>query len=184
LRKRDLAKALRLPLGFVLAGLYLWLAPRFVTPVGLAVGSAVALLGLLVRGWASGHIMKNQRLATTGPYAFTRNPLYFGSFLIGVGFAIAAHWSLVLLVIAFWGLIYWPTMLRERGTMMREFPGEYPEYERNVPKFFPRPTPWRRSGVEGGSYSFALYMKHGEWKAALGYLFVVAWLVGALALRR
>ena len=184
MRKRDLAKALRLPLGFILAGLYLWLAPRFVAPAGLAVGAVVALLGLLVRGWASGHIMKNQRLATTGPYAFTRNPLYFGSFLIGVGFAIAAHWSLVLLVIAFWALIYWPTMLRERGTMMREFPAEYPEYERNVPKFFPRPTPWRRPGVEGGSYSFALYMKHGEWKAALGYLFVVAWLVGALALRR
>lgn len=183
MRKRDLAKALRLPLGFVLAGLYLWLAPRYVTPAGLVVGAGVALVGLLVRGWASGHIMKNQRLATTGPYAHTRNPLYFGSFLIGAGFAIAAHWSLVLLVVAFWLLIYWPTMLREKGTMMREFPDEYPEYERNVPKFFPRPTPWRRAGVEGGSYSFALYMKHGEWKAALGYLFVVGWLVVALARR-
>jgi len=98
LRKRDLAKALRLPLGFLLAALYLWLAPRWVTETKLVVGALVALVGLLIRGWASGHIMKNQRLATTGPYAFTRNPLYFGSFLIAVGFAIAAHWSLVLLV--------------------------------------------------------------------------------------
>jgi protein-S-isoprenylcysteine O-methyltransferase Ste14 len=183
LRKRDLAKKLRLPLGFLLAGLYLWLAPRYVTETKLLAGGAVALLGLLVRGWASGHIMKNQRLATTGPYAFTRNPLYFGSFLIAAGFAVAAHWSLVLLVIAFWSLIYAPTMLREKGTMMREFPDEYREYERNVPAFVPRPTPWRRAGVEEGDYSFALYMKHGEWKALLGYLFAVAWLVGALMRR-
>ena len=183
MRKRDLAKKLRLPLGFLLAALYLWLAPGYVTREKLVVGAIIAALGLLVRGWASGHIMKNQRLATTGPYAFTRNPLYFGSFLIALGFAVAAHWTLVVLVVAFWVLIYAPTMLREKGTMMREFPAEYPEYERNVPAFLPRPTPWRRTGVEGGSYSFALYMKHGEWKALLGYLFAVAWLTGALVLR-
>lgn len=174
-----LAKKLRLPLGFVLAGLYLWLAPRYVTPASLALGAAIAFVGLLVRAWASGHIMKNDRLATSGPYAFTRNPLYFGSFLIAVGFALAAHWLLVLLVVAFFALIYGPTMAREKANIRGRFPDAYARYERNVPPFVPRPLPWRGEGMpaEGVGFSFPLYMKHGEWKAALGYVGALAYLL-------
>ena len=85
----EAAKRLRLPLGFVFGIAYLiWARPSWLT---LAVGGAIAFVGVLVRAWASGHIVKNERLATTGPYAHTRNPLYFGSFLIGAGFAVAAH---------------------------------------------------------------------------------------------
>ena len=117
-----IAKKLRLPLGFVLAALYLWLAPRYVTRQSLLIGAIVALIGVFVRAWASGHIMKNDRLATSGPYAFTRNPLYFGSFLIAVGFAIAAHWLLVLLVAAFFLVIYAPTMAREKANIRGRLP--------------------------------------------------------------
>jgi protein-S-isoprenylcysteine O-methyltransferase Ste14 len=179
-----LAKRLRLPLGFVIAGLYLYLTPTpSTTPLTLAVGAGIALVGVLIRAWASGHIVKNDQLATTGPYAHTRNPLYFGSFLIGAGFAIAAHWSLLLLVVAFWALIYAPTMERERANIRNRFPDAYSEYERNVPAFVPRPRPWRRGGPERTPFSLALYMKHGEWKAALGYAAVVLW-VAVRLLRR
>lgn len=161
------AKQLRLPLGFVLAIAYLVFARP--TPMRLAVGAGVALVGLIVRAWASGHIMKNDRLATTGPYAHTRNPLYFGSFLIACGFAFAAHWALLGLVALFFLAIYVPTMQRERANIAQRFPGAYAEFCANVPAFFPRLTPWRRPGAEVAGFSSALYMKHGEWKAALGY---------------
>jgi len=181
----EIAKTLRLPLGFLLGILYLVFARP--APLGLMVGGAIALIGVLVRAWASGHISKNEKLATTGPYAHTRNPLYFGSFLIAAGFAVAAHWSLLLLVIGFFALVYAPTMERERANISSRFPDAYEEYSRNVPGFVPRPTPWRPAraapvtaeefAVGGrGGFSTDLYLKHGEWKAGLTYMLVMAWL--------
>ena len=131
-----LASRLRLPLGFVVGALYI--ASARPSDATLAVGAGVALAGVLVRAWAAGHIMKNDKLATTGPYAHTRNPLYFGSFLIACGFAIAAHWALLIFVFVFWLLIYGPTIARERTKIMAMFPDSYPEFERQVPPFFPR----------------------------------------------
>ena len=172
----EAAKRARLPLGFVLGITYLIFARPI--PLTLAVGGAIALIGVIVRGWASGHISKNERLATTGPYAHTRNPLYFGSFLIAAGFAIAAHWALLLLVVAFFVLIYAPTMQRERANIASRFPEAYEQYAANVPAFVPRPTPWKATHPdEGGRFSFDLYMKHGEWKAALTFVLVMAWLM-------
>jgi len=175
----EVAKSLRLPLGFILGISYLIFARP--TPLTLAVGGTIALIGVIVRGWASGHISKNERLATTGPYAHTRNPLYFGSFLIAAGFAIAAHWALLLLVVAFFVLIYAPTMQRERANISERFPQAYETYAANVPAFVPRPTPWRATHPNGGDdgdggFSFDLYMKHGEWKAGLTYVLVMVWL--------
>src|SRR3954469_14125821 len=122
----EIAKKLRLPLGFLLGILYLIFARP--TPLGLAVGGAIALVGVLIRAWASGHIVKNEKLAVSGPYAHTRNPLYFGSFLIGAGFAVAAHWALLLVVIAFWALVYAPTMEREKRNIRERFPDAYDRY--------------------------------------------------------
>ena len=173
----QVARRLRLPLGFILAALYIAFGPR-PTPLTLAIGAAVALAGLAVRAWAAGHIVKNDRLATTGPYAHTRNPLYFGSFLIASGFAIAAHWSLLLLVVAFFALVYGPTIERERAKVSALFPEAYSRWEENVPAFVPRPTAWRDpTGAEADRFSPALYMRHGEWKAALGFILVMGWLV-------
>jgi hypothetical protein len=147
------------------------------SPLTLGVGGAIALIGVIIRGWASGHISKNERLATTGPYAHTRNPLYFGSFLIAAGFAIAAQWALLLVVVAFFVLIYAPTMQRERANIAGRFPEAYEAYSANVPAFVPRPTPWKATHPEDdGGFSLDLYMKHGEWKAGLTYLLVIAWL--------
>ena len=167
-------RRLRLPLGFLLGGLYLAFARP--TPGGLLVGGIVALIGVLVRAWAAGHIVKNDRLATTGPYAHTRNPLYFGSFLIAAGFAIAAHWSLLLLVVAFFALVYGPTMRSEREYVRSRYPEAYAEWERHVPAFVPRPLPWR-GGDEtvAAPFSFALYMRHREWQAGLVFVLVMLW---------
>jgi protein-S-isoprenylcysteine O-methyltransferase Ste14 len=171
----EVAKRLRLPLGFILGITYLIFArPTWLT---LAVGGAIALAGVIIRGWASGHISKNERLATTGPYAHTRNPLYFGSFLIAAGFAVAVHWALLLVVVAFFVLIYAPTMQREKANIAERFPEAYKTYASNVPAFVPRPTPWKATHPdEGGGFSLDLYMKHGEWKAGLTFLLVMAWL--------
>jgi Phospholipid methyltransferase len=172
----EVAKRLRLPLGFVLGIAYLISAQP--TPLTLTVGGAIALVGVLIRAWASGHISKNERLATTGPYAHTRNPLYFGSFLIAAGFAVAGHWALLLVVVAFFVLVYAPTMQRERANIAGRFPEAYEAYAANVPAFVPRPTPWKATHPEdGGSFSLDLYMKHGEWKAGLTYVLVMLWLI-------
>jgi hypothetical protein len=171
----EIAKSLRLPLGFLFGIAYLIFAAP--TPLTLGVGGAIALIGVIIRGWASGHISKNERLATSGPYAHTRNPLYFGSFLIAAGFAIAAHWALLLVVVAFFVLIYAPTMQRERANIAGRFPEAYEAYSANVPAFVPRPTPWKATHPDdGGGFSLDLYMKHGEWKAGLTYVIVMAWL--------
>jgi protein-S-isoprenylcysteine O-methyltransferase Ste14 len=170
----EAAKKLRLPLGFALGILYLIFAHP--TQLALITGGAVAFFGVLVRAWASGHISKNERLAVTGPYAHTRNPLYFGSFLIAAGFAIAAHWALLLVVIALWAFIYAPTMERERANISGRFPEAYARYSENVPAFVPRVIPWKGDAQDSDGFSLALYMKHGEWKALLTYLLAMGWL--------
>ena len=143
---------------------------------GLITGGAIAFVGVVIRAWAAGHIMKDDRLATTGPYAHTRNPLYFGSFLIAAGFAIAVHWALLLPAIAFFVLVYAPNIERERRHISTRFGGQYDEYAANVPAFIPRGTPWRQENADPGRFSWALYMRHQEWKAGLTYLLVLAWL--------
>src|SRR5499427_9160643 len=125
----------RVPLGFACAALFRF----FVQPTTgtLLIGAAVALPGLLLRAWASGHLRKNEALATTGPYAYTRNPLYLGSFLIGLGFTIAA--GQILLVLIFFVMIagiYLPVMRVESATLADLFGKKYLRYAREVPLLF------------------------------------------------
>lgn len=170
----ETAKTLRIPLGFALGIAYVVFARP--TSGSLLLGGTVALFGVLARAWASGHISKNEKLATSGPYAHTRNPLYFGSFLIAAGFAVAAHWSLLVAVVAFFLLIYYPTMQREIANIAERFPDAYARYATNVPLFFPRPAPWRGDAASTNRFDPALYMKHGEWKAGLTYVLAMIWL--------
>lgn len=164
----------RVPLGFLCAALFVFFARP--TVLSLAIGGAIAILGLLVRAWAAGHIRKNQTLAVSGPYARTRNPLYFGSFLLGLGFTVAAAnvWLVLLFAALFLG-IYLPVMRTEASDVQTLFPGDYAEYARNVPLFFPRVFAWRRSerSAAQNKFDFALYLKYREYRAALGLLF--AW---------
>jgi protein-S-isoprenylcysteine O-methyltransferase Ste14 len=165
----------RVPLGFLVGSLYLFFARP--NPLTLGIGAAIALVGVLMRAWAAGHIVKNNRLATTGPYAHTRNPLYFGSFLIACGFAIIASPWLLLAVGAFWLAVYGPVIRKEREHISGLYPETYAEWSRHVPAFVPRPMPWRE-GNEGerAPFSAALYMRHREWQAGLVYVIVLGWL--------
>ena len=106
----------RVPLGFLCGALFIFFARP--TPKALLIGASVSLLGLAIRAWAAGHIRKNAQLATSGPYAFTRNPLYFGSFLLSLGFTIASGRLLLgLLFAALFLGIYLPVMRVEASTM-------------------------------------------------------------------
>jgi protein-S-isoprenylcysteine O-methyltransferase Ste14 len=162
----------RVPLGFVCAAVFLFFARP--TPKALMIGAAVSLLGLALRAWAAGHIRKNAELATSGPYAFTRNPLYLGSFLLGLGFTIASGQLLLgLLFAALFLGIYLPVMRVEASTMAQLFGSRYETYKRSVPLFFPRITPFRESESARTRFDGTLYLRYREYRAALGL--VVAW---------
>jgi protein-S-isoprenylcysteine O-methyltransferase Ste14 len=162
----------RVPLGFLCAAIFLLLAKP--TRTALLAGACVSLLGLAIRGWASGHIRKNAQLATSGPYAFTRNPLYFGSFLLGLGFTIASGQVVLgLLFVALFLGIYFPVMRVEASTLAELFGKEYEVYKEAVPLFFPRLTPFRQSESERVKFDGSLYLRYREYRAALGLL--IAW---------
>ena len=164
----------RVPLGFLCAALFLLLArPR---PATLIIGGAVALGGLLLRAWSAGHIRKNDRLATSGPYAHTRNPLYLGSFIMGFGFTLAAGswwWLLGALFVALFLGIYLPVMRVEAQTLAGLFGTDYEQYARSVPLFLPRLTPYRAGAAAGVKFDAALYLRYREYRAAVGLL--AAW---------
>ena len=159
----------RVPLGFACAFVFLYFASPTVWT--LIAGAAVALPGLLLRAWASGHLRKNETLATTGPYAYTRNPLYLGSFLLGLGFTIAA--GQVLLVIIFVVMllgIYLPVMRVESATLAILFGKKYERYAKEVPLLFPRFSPYRRT--VDAHFDRKLYLRYREYRAALGVVIV------------
>ena len=158
------ARRIRVPLGFAFAILYFWLARptwRF-----LALGAVVVVPGLLIRALASGHVRKNEALATSGPYAYTRNPLYLGSILIGIGFALAARsWWIGAALLVMFVAIYVPVIRDEESFLRATFP-EFDEYSQRVPRMIPRVT--RAPSGDDGCFSMELYLKHREWNALLG----------------
>lgn len=173
-KNKRFLQRLRVPLGFLFAAVFLIFARP--EPLTLAIGGAVAVIGLLIRAWASGHIRKNQKLAVSGPYAYTRNPLYLGSFVLGIGFTIAAGvwWLGLIFIILFLG-IYLPVMRVEAQDLTIIFGAEYEEYARQVPLFFPRLTAYR---TDAPKFDWNLYLRYREYRAALGLVF--AWAVLAI----
>src|SRR5579864_43584 len=168
------ARRIRVPLGFAFALLYFWLARP--TWRSLALGSLLIVPGLLIRALASGHVRKNEALATSGPYAYTRNPLYLGSLLIGIGFAAAARsWWVGVALVAMFFAIYVPVIRGEEKFLREKFPG-FEQYARRVPRMLPRYTP-ARSGDDGSGFSMELYLKHREWNALLGSMLLAGSLV-------
>ena len=156
----------RVPLGFGLGIVYLVFAQP--SPRLLVGGGALALAGLAIRGYAAGSLEKNRTLATGGPYAHTRNPLYFGSFIMGAGFAVAGgSWILGGALVIFFFLVYWPVMHREERFLRKEFGEAYEKYASLVPFFIPS---WRRAPESGEGFCWRLYRKNREYQAAAGYL--------------
>lgn len=159
------ARRIRVPLGFVFAAFFLWLARP--TPVFLAASLALVIPGLWLRGYASGYVKKNAELTVTGPYARTRNPLYLGSMLIAFGFALAARsiWIAVVLAALFLA-IYLPVIRSEEQYLRSVFP-EFDAYAARVPRLLPRLSP-ATSASAPASFSGALYRKHREYNALIG----------------
>jgi protein-S-isoprenylcysteine O-methyltransferase Ste14 len=181
-----IARRIRVPLGFAFAVLYFWLARptwRF-----LALGAIVIIPGLLIRAFASGHVRKNEALATTGPYAYTRNPLYLGSLLIGIGFAVASRswWVGIVLIFMFFA-IYLPVIQSEESFLRATFP-EFEDYARRVPRLLPRIVPIHSSVNDSSAnepaskFSMDLYLKHREYNALMGTLALIAGVVVKLIL--
>jgi protein-S-isoprenylcysteine O-methyltransferase Ste14 len=163
----------RVPMGFALGIAYLVFsqpAPRL-----LAAGAMVALVGLLLRGYAAGCLDKNRRLAANGPYAYTRNPLYLGSLIMGGGFALAgSSWALGAAFFALFVLVYWPVMRREAEFLRRQFGETYTRYALAVPFFLPT---GRHAPATGEGFRWALYRQNREYQAAVGFLAGIAFLV-------
>ena len=166
------ASRARVPLGFVLAALFIWRAHP--SPWTLAIGLPIAAAGLALRAAAAGHIRKNDVLAVSGPYRYTRNPLYLGSALLALGFVIAAaSWLLAALAAAMLFVIYLPVIRREEAFLAARFGAEFEAFRRTVPRLLPRFPPAPRT-AEGGGFSWRLYWRHREYNALLGFLALAA----------
>jgi protein-S-isoprenylcysteine O-methyltransferase Ste14 len=173
---------MRVPLGFLFAAAYLWFArPAW---MWIAAGSIFVVAGIAFRAAASGHIRKNRELTTTGPYAYTRNPLYLGSILIAIGFIVAARnkWIALATVLMF-VVIYLP-VIRAEESYLRSVFADYDEYAAQVARFFPRLTPYQRGGASPAGYSRELYLRHREYNAALGSALMMSALVLKMVLWR
>jgi protein-S-isoprenylcysteine O-methyltransferase Ste14 len=181
-RYSSLASRVRVPCGFAIAAVYLLFAEP--TLARLATGALVALGGLALRAASAGHVQKNRRLATSGPYAYTRNPLYLGSAIAAIGFAIAGgRWWFLLLFAVFFAAVYVPVMRREQAHLTALFGEEYAAYARTVPFLWPRWTPWRSPGAQTGQFDAKLYWTNREYEALVAFVVIVALLWGKMVWR-
>lgn len=163
----------RVRLSYPLAILVLWFARP--TPRSILWGVPLGLLGLFIRARAAGYLHKQEVLTVTGPYAYTRNPLYFGSFILTLGAAVATHsWLSAAILCAYFALFYTIVMRREEVELRQHHGAAFDEYARAVPLFFPRLSSARFSFAGAASFSFAQYKKNHEYQAAIGFLLLLA----------
>ncbi len=172
----------RVRVGYPVAVLYWVLATP--TRQSIAIGVAIAAFGLMIRALAAGHLWKDQELAVTGPYAATRNPLYLGSALLAVGFALAGHsWWAGSLVVVYFGVFYYAVMRNEEQDLRAKFGVAFEKYAAHVPLFLPKfwgtsygatPIP----GAQPKAFSAAQYGKNREYQALIGTAsgFAIVWL--------
>jgi len=164
-RWQRLAKRIRVPMGFLFAAVFLWLARP--SPALMLASLALVAPGLWLRGYAAGYVRKNAELTTTGPYAYTRNPLYLGSMLIAFGFGAASgNWLILGILAALFAAIYIPTIQDEENYLRAHFAG-FAEYAARVPRLLPRLRA-AQSNQHAGEFSRQLYLHHREYNALMG----------------
>jgi len=142
-------------------------------------GIGLAALGIALRIWSAGYIHKNEQVTTGGPYALSRNPLYLGSFLFGLGgmLAIRVWWLLAVYVVGFF-TFYYPTMRSEEAYLQGKFGDQFDAYRKRVPFFLP----WK-IGSGAGDFSFSSVMRNKEHRYALGSVTFLLVLEGVVRLR-
>ncbi len=168
----DAVAKLRVPSGFLLVIVF----ARFShpTPASLWMGAPVSLAGLALRAWAAGCLAKNRDLATGGPYAYTRNPLYLGTLLVAAGLVISAQSvGLGLIFAAVFAFIYLPVIQNEEQHLRNLFP-EYAGYAERVPALWPK---FRGAKKSANLFRMALYLTNQEYQAGAGYTIGMLFLV-------
>src|SRR5229473_8119948 len=162
----------RVRLGYPLAIAVLYFSKP--TPCSILLGAMVGIVGLWLRAYAAGYLHKQEVLTVTGPYAYTRNPLYFGSAIPALGAGIATRsWISALILIIYFAVFYSIVMWREANELHIRHGAPFEEYARIVPLFIPRLTAAKLPGESAGAFSFARYRKNHEWQAAVGFLFLI-----------
>jgi protein-S-isoprenylcysteine O-methyltransferase Ste14 len=169
----------RVRLGYPLAILVLWVSRP--VPRSMLCGAILGAIGLFVRARAAGYLRKQQVLTVTGPYGYTRNPLYLGSAILALGVAVAAR-SLISAAIlcGYFALVYGVVMRQEEQELRQHHGAAFDEYARSVPLFLPRLTAAKASSASSDVFSWAQYKKNREYRAAAGFLsvlivFIVIW---------
>ena len=163
----------RVRAGYTAGALALFFAEP--TTDSLIRGGALSVTGELIRIWASGHIEKTHRLASGGPYAHTRNPLYVGSVLMALGLLIAARHPISIVVGLLYLLVFYPVIVREEATFLRaKFPNEYQTWAKHVPIFFPRLTP---GGPRESKFQMGRLFANHEWRRVLGLALLAAFML-------
>lgn len=171
----DLVARLRVSTGFLLVAAFAWFSHPDLR--SLAMGLPLSVLGLLLRGWAAGHLEKNLRLAVSGPYAYVRNPLYLGTLLVAAGLVIASRrWLLAVLFAAVFAFIYLPAIELEEQHLAKLF-RDFADYASRVPALWPG---WRPSGRQ--RFQWRLYVHNREYQALAGFLAGVALLLAKVML--
>ena len=155
-------------------------------PITLEAGAIVAAIGLFLRGYAAGYLYKHETLATAGPYAWTRNPLYLGSVILAAGIAIAGGSWLAAIPLAIYFLVFYPgVMRREEAELQAHYGAAFEEYARRVPLFWPR-LPRQRQGaspigtIEPPAFSWTQYRRNREYQASVGAVLGFAVLVAVM----
>jgi protein-S-isoprenylcysteine O-methyltransferase Ste14 len=162
----------RVRLGYPLAIIVLFFARP--TPGSIVFGTIFGFLGLAVRAYAAGYLHKQKILTVTGPYTYTRNPLYLGSAFLVLGVGIAAHsWVSALILWSYFGLFYFTVMRREEQELRAQHGQAFEAYASAVPLFLPRISTVARLATESTSFSFPQYKKNREYRAAIGFLLVL-----------
>ena len=136
-------------------------------------GTVLVMIGELIRFWALGFVeKKGQKLAMSGPYAFVRNPLYVGNFFLGLGVVvIVGNWIVLALFLAGFLGIYAGTIRGEEKHLQEMFGTPYEDYCKNVPSFFPRPTPYAAPTKD--SFLWGRIIKHHEYITVAGILLML-----------
>ena len=163
----------RVRLGYLLAVFVLWFARP--TPKYVAIGAAIGAIGLWLRAYAAGYLHKQKVLTVTGPYAYTRNPLYLGSAILALGAGVATRsWISAGILVVYFAIVYSVVMRREERELLAQHGEAFHVYATAVPLFLPKITAANVSGASAGEFSFAQYKRNHEYQAAFGYLLLLS----------
>jgi protein-S-isoprenylcysteine O-methyltransferase Ste14 len=151
----------RVMIGFLAGLAAIWLSRP--TRQTVLIGAVIAVLGEAIRVWAAGHLEKGREVTMSGPYRFTRHPLYLGSTIIGVGLAVASSSLIVAVLVALYlAVTLGAAIATEEAHLTEKFGAAYPAYRDG------------RASGERRRFSAARAMKNREYRAVIGLLAVLA----------